>query len=222
MKDARQSCKRWHYSRSVPVSRSSAIGVWESGVFIGAIVFSQGANRSMLSPYGLSQWEGCELARVALNHHRAPVSRIVSIAVRLIRKRSPGLRLICSYADPFHDHHGGIYQAMNWIYTGTTPASYLFKTPDGEVVHKRSVSRNGKVQNFSHVDNGYRFDQCQRIATPGKHRYVLPLDKEIRQLVESMKKPYPKQCAGSIDSDATGDQPVEGGADPTPALQPKT
>lgn len=40
----------------------------------------------------------------------------------------------------------------------------------------------------------------------------------MRKQIDLLRKPYPKR-AGSIDSDATGIQPEEGGAVPTPALQ---
>ena len=39
----------------------------------------------------------------------------MAIAVRLLRRQSPGLRLIVSYADPEHAHVGVLYQSMNWL-----------------------------------------------------------------------------------------------------------
>ncbi len=93
------ACTHWHYSRSVPVSTSVKIGAWEDDRFIGIVLFSRGANRHIGNPYGLTQTECCELSRVALRDHRTPVSRIVMLAVKFLRKASPGLRLIVSYAD---------------------------------------------------------------------------------------------------------------------------
>jgi hypothetical protein len=101
----------------VPSGKLVRLGVWENKKFIGVIIFGIGANRNMLKPYGLNQDEGCELVRIALKKHKAPVSKIVSLALKML-KSSQNLKLVVSYADPEQGHHGGIYQAGNWIYAG--------------------------------------------------------------------------------------------------------
>lgn len=111
---ARYAVEHWHYSRSLPTPPLVKIGVWESGRFIGCVLFGRGANNNMYKPYGLTVTEACELVRVALHRHVAPVSKIVGIALRFLRKSNPGLRLVVSYADPNEGHTGAIYQAMNW------------------------------------------------------------------------------------------------------------
>src|SRR4051794_28210828 len=92
--------KAWHYSRSMPAGRLVTIGAWEGGTFVGAVVFGRGASSEINTPLGIGQDEVCELCRVALGPHAAPTSRVVTIAVRLLRRFCPGLRLIVSYADP--------------------------------------------------------------------------------------------------------------------------
>ena len=136
------ACKNWHYSKSVPVPPLVKIGVWEESQFVGVVVFSRGASPSLLNSYGLNANEGCELTRVALNKHVAPVSRIIKIAISFLKKKAPSLQLIVSFADPQHGHHGGIYQAGNWTYTGDTAAGkeYYFK---GRRFHSRQVSEKG-------------------------------------------------------------------------------
>ena len=57
-----------------------------------------------------------------------------------------------------------------------------------------------------------------KIPTPGKFKYLYPLDAEMRARIAPLAKPYPKR-ARSIDSDAPGFQPGEGGVTPTRALQ---
>src|SRR5262245_34582180 len=84
--------KCWHYSRSMPSSRLVCVGAWEAGAFVGAVIFGRGASSEIHSPFGLRPFEVCELCRVALGPHQAPTSQIVSIAVRLLRRQSPGLR----------------------------------------------------------------------------------------------------------------------------------
>jgi hypothetical protein len=60
------------------------------------------------------------LTRIALTNHKAPVSRIMAITLRKLKKHAKGLKLVVSYADFNQGHHGGIYQATNWIYVGGT------------------------------------------------------------------------------------------------------
>jgi hypothetical protein len=56
------------------------------------------------------------------------------------------------------------------------------------------------------------------VPLDGKHRYLMPLDDEMRVRILPLAKPYPKR-ATSIGSDAAGDQLAEGGACPTVALE---
>ena len=105
----------WHYSRSLPPPPRVNFGVWEDGEFKGAVIFARGASSNLLKPYGLKITEKAELVRIALKSHDAQVRRILAIAIRLLRKQCPGLRLLVSFADPAEGHVGGIYQASNWV-----------------------------------------------------------------------------------------------------------
>jgi len=181
-------------------------------VYIGAVVYGSGANRHSHRPYELHPYEVCELVRVALTKHKAPVSQVVSIATKMVRKLNPRLRLIISYADGAQQHHGGIYQAMNWIYTGPTEQSNTqgIRTAGGKVVHKKTWF--GKHRSYDLA----RFNATWTAPRP-KHKYLLPLDDAMRKQLQPLSKPYPKR-AQSIDSDATATHAVEGGATPTCAL----
>ncbi|MGF6877378.1 hypothetical protein [Paraburkholderia sp. MM5477-R1] len=185
------ACAHWHYSRSVPFGTNVKIGAWENDRFIGAVLFSRGACRYIGSPWGLTQTGVCELTRVALRDHTTPVSRIVSLAIRFLRKASPGLRLVISYADAAQGHHGGIYQAMNWIYTGASKTRRV--VVNGEVLHGKSAeNRWGKNGNSipwlrAHID-----PKAERIDGGDKHRYLLPLDDAMREQILPFAQPYPK------------------------------
>lgn len=207
---ALHACRAWHYSRAVPSGKVVRFGVWENGVFIGVVLFSRGATKQIGLPYGLLQTEVCELTRIALSEHTAPVSRIVSIAIRLLRQKSPGLRLIVSYAAEEEGHLGGIYQAGNWLYEGCVE-SYTFLIK-GVKTHARTVSSryHGKasldwiranVDPYAQVCRGLR-----------RHKYLMPLDDEMRRQVDRMSKPYPKRAKQAM----AGDHPEQrqGSTDP--------
>jgi hypothetical protein len=217
---AKYAVEHWHYSRTMQKTKTAAIGAWEDGRFIGAVCFTAGSG-NFWRGYGLTPFEVCELARVALTTHRTPVSRILRIAIGMIRRQYPKLRLIISYADPREGHVGGIYQATNWIYTGRSNNNAVYEDRTGKLWHSRTISKRGYVSHFGKVHPCPDITRMTRVIVPGKYRYLMPLDEAMRAQIEPLRKPYPKKekSAASIDSDAPGLQPGEGGANPTAALQ---
>lgn len=188
---AKYACLNWHYSKSVPVPPLVKIGVWENEAFIGVVIFSRGASSNLLKPYGLSQTDGCELTRVALDNHTTPVTKIIKIAISFLKSKTPSLRLIVSFADPQYGHHGGIYQGGNWIYTGQTASSkeYWHK---GKRLHSRQVSEKGWNIQQGKMRKTVKPSECTIIETEGKHRYLMPLDKRMRAEIMHMAQQYPK------------------------------
>lgn len=195
---AKYAVEHWHYSRRMPMPPIVRVGAWEGGVFIGCVLFARGANMNIGAPYKLATTEVAELVRVALTKHVAPVSRVLSIAVRFLVAHSPGLRLLVSYADPAEGHHGGIYQACGWTYEGPCGESTLF-LHEGKWKHQREVTGvsfastgqpgSGKVANISSLP---------RRKTPGKHKYLLPLDPAMRAQIAPLAKPYPKRVDSKV------------------------
>lgn len=201
---AKYACEHWHYSRCLPVGNVVKVGAWEDGKFIGVVLFSHGANHHIASPYGLTQYEVCELTRVALCSHKAPVSRVLSIAIRFLKQCSPGLRLIVSYADKDQGHHGGIYQATNWVYTGLQNAdsrgAFIVK---GKKIHPRSICG---VASLDWIRKNLD-PHARQYITQGKHKYVMPLDDEMRAKIAPLAQPYPtrpKQATAGSTSTAAG------------------
>jgi hypothetical protein len=208
---AKYAVEHWHYSQTMIVGKAVYVGVWEEGHFIGCVIFSRGANNHIGRPYHLTQTAVCELTRIALTTHRTPVSRIGTIAIKLVHALCPGLRLLVSYADPDHGHLGGIYQAMGWIYTGQTvgsDAKYL-RMPNGQRLHARTAA--SRYGTNSAVALGMRWQWTN------KHKYLYPLDGAMRAQIQPLARPYPKR-ATSILADASPVQGEESGAAPTVAL----
>ena len=214
---AMYAVEHWHYSKSMPTPPLVKIGVWEDRQFIGSVLFSRGANKNLASPYKLTTIQACELTRVALTIHVTTVSRILRIAVSLLRTVAPGLRLLISFADPNEGHHGGIYQAAGWIYTGQCSPSYKYQDRRGHVWHPRQVSATGVKPQYRTLRRVPRIMDCTRLVQLGKHRYLYPLDAAMRAQILPLAQPYPKR-ATSILADAPAVQAGESGAAPTVAL----
>jgi len=188
---AKYACTHWHYSKCVPAGKLVKIGVWERDVFKGVILFSRGANSDLGSPYGLSQYECCELSRIALDSHISNVSRMMSVSLSYLKKQSPSMRLVISFADTEQKHHGGIYQAANWTYSG------MSKSADEYVVFgKRMHGRSMRAKFGSHLGKGF----IKQINGSRKHRYLMPLDKETAEQIKPLAQQYPKREKQAMDS----------------------
>jgi hypothetical protein len=184
--------QRWHYSRTLPPGRLIKLGVWENERFIGAVVYGRGASPKLGKSMGVELTEVCELVRVALDKHETPVSQIVALSLRELQKASPGTRLVVSFADTTQGHHGGIYQAGNWIYAGTSSPNKFFRDRSGKLWHPRLVSRTGgQVRQFGRLTDTIPIAECVAVTMPGKHRYLYPLDRATRRRVQKLAQPYP-------------------------------
>lgn len=215
---AKYAVLNWHYSRTMPKGALVKYGVWEDSKYVGAVVFGRGA-RDYGGTYGIDLTECAELVRIALRSHRSAVTEIVAKAMRLLKASNPELRLLISFADPEQGHVGGIYQAGNWIYAGTSLESdeWLIngrRTHGRQVSHimKRLPSSDGsRLERLrAHVD-----PNAQRIKGSAKYRYLYPLDRAMRRQVQALSLPYPSADEGStVSRDASR---VEGQVRPLPS-----
>ena len=206
---AKFAVEKWHYSRCIPKSKLAKFGVWEDGKYIGAVIYGVGATADLVKRYGLEPIQGCELVRVALTSHKTEVSRIVAITLKLLKAKFSGLRLVVSFADPAQGHHGGVYQAGGWLFTGGSAISdeyiYLGKQWQGRAFRHK----------FKGMEN---HPSVQKVKGTSKHRYLMPLDSAMREQIAPLAKPYPKRTMRTKEQDA-GHPPALGGASPTRALQ---
>lgn len=193
--DAEKACKRWHYSKRISRAKNACFGVWENKEFKGAIVFGCGSGNSTNGKqYGLATaFQMAELTRVALRQHIAPVSQMLAICIRLIKKRYPALQLLVSFADCAQNHYGGIYQASGWIYVGTIESNNSNYMVKGKKIPARTLyERYGPGGQSipwlrTNVD-----PNAQRLKEPPKHKYIYPLNEKIKDVILKLSKPYPK------------------------------
>jgi hypothetical protein len=131
--------------------------------------------------------------RVALNGKQSSTSKVVSIALRLIKKDVPLCKLVVSYADCDQDHIGTIYQASNWYFTGkvnvNTVSGFIV---NGVKKHNKSIHSMGIKQSLEDIRK-YLDPNAQKFVTKGKLKYLYPLCDDMIELCENLKKPYPKK-----------------------------
>lgn len=147
------------------------------------VVFSIPANKN-LGPYLFGpDVQVRELARLWApdNHEPNALSRAVSAAIKRLKTDSPEVCALVSFADPNVGHHGGVYQAMSWIYTGQSSESRGYLAEDGRIVARRAFHSN-KVS---------RVPDLPVVRRVGKHRYAKPLNKYAARRLRLPALPYP-------------------------------
>lgn len=215
---AKYAVEHWHYSKRMPDPKSVKVGVWEAGRFVGVVIFSRGVASTNLSKgLGVKSTEVAELSRVALTTHQTPITRVVGIAIRMLRRQSPLLRVLVSYADQNQAHLGIIYQAGNWVYTGESARVPLFRDKSGRYIHDRACSATGFKRQYGRLTRVPNRSGLERVEQLPKYRYMMPLDAEIRARILPLAMPYPKRQKDSSEPSAIHAE--EGGAAPTLALQ---
>ena len=188
---AKHAVMNWHYSQSMPAGKLAKLGVWENDRFIGAIIFGRGGIFKIGLPFKMTQREVVELVRVALRDHRTPVTRIIKIALKMLKAQSPGLRIVVSFADGDQGHIGGIYQGGNWRYLGKVDCPSGM-TINGENMHPRSVVSKFGTRSVKWLRDNID-PSAELVYGKGKYKYAMPLDEGARKILESMAKPYPKR-----------------------------
>lgn len=175
-------------------------------------MFGGGAGAYMGKPFGLNFGQYLELNRMALNGKQESTSKVMSIAIKLIKKQNPTVKLLISYADKGQEHYGTIYQATNWYFVEENESSGEEVFYKGKWSHNRTPSEKLSKENYN---------KLPKRKKPGKYKYIYPLDKSIISLCKSLSKPYPKkQLAVEVHKlNSSQSSEKEGGANPTQSLK---
>lgn len=184
-KAIKYACLHFHYAKIMPVT-SIAFSVFnDKNEWCGVITFGGGASAHMGTPYKLKFGQYLELTRMALNGKQESTSKAMSIAIRLIKKLCPSVKLLISYADKGQNHFGTIYQATNWSFVGESESSGIDYFFDGKWRHDRTLN-----------DYGREFlSKLPKRKRSGKYKYIFPLDKSLLSMCKELSKPYPKKQA---------------------------
>lgn len=199
-KAVKYACMNFHYAKAVPVNTLGYNVYNDDNEWCGVVLFGTGANNNIGKEYHLSQGQVLELVRVALNGKQSCTSQVLAMALKKLRKDCPLCKLVVSYADVDQSHLGTIYQATNWLYVGTSmqnthDSSWIIK---GKRYHGRVISDwvrlMGGLKGLSREQflKKYYDRNATPFTTKGKHKYLMPMYKKIRKLIEPLRKPYPK------------------------------
>jgi len=136
--EANDFVRRVHYSGKVDTRSQLHIGVFYHGKLEGALQFGPSmAKWNSINLFNEIGWnEFIELHRLAFTDvlPRNSESRAISVAMKLIKKHAPHVKVVISYADGTQCGDGTIYRASGFILTGINENNSMWKMPDGEIV----------------------------------------------------------------------------------------
>ena len=173
-----------HYSGRKPVV-SKAFGLIEDGVLQAVITYGKPASPSVCVGICGKEYSGnvYELNRMCRSdEYRKPLSHFVSATLRMLK---PLDWIVVSYSDTAMNHHGYVYQACNFLYTGTSAPHADKYIPDGSGHNRHAESFDVRKDEFS-------------VERSIKHRYIYFCTKSKRLKKEWMNTlrypvlPYPK------------------------------
>lgn len=180
-----------HYAHRLPCI-SYAFGLYGENGLCGVCSFGMPPNYVEMEAW--KPWELLELNRLCVEDGlpKNTLSFFVSQCFKLL----PQPRVLISYADLGKGHHGYIYQATNWLYTGVGGEGckvYIMK--DGSEKHQRHGEDLNK-DNIDHIE-----------LTVGKARYYMFIGNKTdrKKMLTKLRftvLPYPKGDNIRYDSSA--------------------
>ena len=187
--------RRNHYSGTVVNKSTHHVGVWVEGLgFVGALQWGNALNPwsgpSLVPDLDVSEW--LELNRMWMDD-RAPrntESTAIGLAVRLLQRNVPRLRMLQSFADERCGGLGVVYQACSFGFYGEHEAT--FYELDGEWYHniqatsQRHMAQPKGQRLAAGMDRAIKHELRQ-------FRYLRFLDKRAEATCLLKRQPYPKR-----------------------------
>tara|TARA_Y100000589_G_C27185531_1_gene642512 strand:+ start:1170 stop:1868 length:699 start_codon:yes stop_codon:yes gene_type:complete len=175
-----KECKDWflnkHYAKRLP-SISFAYGLYIDSCLEGVCSFGRPMSFTLIKGAlnGLYRNSFLELNRLVVNEGLK--KNTLSFFISQCFKQLPKPLVIVSYADTSQNHHGYIYQATNWIYTGLSNKFTDYAVRGLEHMHHSSIEdsvgrydKNKNIDKHTLLKEKYG-DKLYLKERPRKHRY---------------------------------------------------
>jgi len=186
-------CEEWllkiHYAKRLPPITYS-FGLYDNDILEGIVTYGSPPSPSLCIGICGEDYRNSvlELNRLCLkNNKKNEASFLVGNSLKLLPKPS----IIVSYADTKMNHHGYIYQATNFIYTGLS-----IKQSDWVLINS---NKHGKTisEQYTLEERKNNPDIFHRLDRPQKHRYIYFLGdkKQKKEMLGKLNyniEPYPK------------------------------
>lgn len=171
-KEAKPFILEIHYARRMPPI-SYAYGLIKGSDLLGIVTYGKPASHSLCVGICGHEWSDkvIELNRLCLlNNQQNEASRLVGGSLKLLPRPS----IVVSYADTDQDHTGIIYQATNFLYTGTTIPRNEWYIEGLQSTHSRAlghIQTEGEMTGLAALKEMYG-DRLKERPRSVKHRYI--------------------------------------------------
>lgn len=203
------SCKEWllykHYAHRIPPIMY-AFGLYNDyNELLGVCTYGRPVAHFLIKNAfgGKYQDSFLELNRLCVNDGLP--RNVLSFFVSQTFKMLPKPLALVSYADTSHNHHGYIYQATNWLYTGLSAPFKDYMVKGYESMHGSSVmdmvgrsdGKDGHLDKVRLLKERFGEENVYLIDRPRKHRYFMFLGsksdkKAMKRALIYKEEPYPK------------------------------
>lgn len=191
-------CKDWllhkHYAKRLPCIEYS-FGLFDNKVLCGVITYGMPPTNPLIKIF-TKEFKYIELNRLCVND--GLLENALSFFVSQSIKSLPKPLVIVSYADTSFNHHGYIYQATNFIYTGLSAKRTDWKIKGMERLHGTTIAdlSMGKENRAAWMRGKYGEDfSLEDRARKHRYFYFLGSKKQVKRMKEILPykiQPYPK------------------------------
>lgn len=192
-------CKEWclkkHYAKRLPPIQH-AFGLFDSdNILQGICTYGTPVSSTLRELWG-NKYKLMELNRLVINEGLD--KNVLSFFVSNTLKLMPKPMVLVSYADTSKTHHGYIYQATNWVYTGLSAIFKDYYVKGMEHLHNGTIMdmSRGQENRVDWLRNKFG-ENLIMIDRPRKHRYFYFIGnkkqcKEMKKMLPYKLEPYPK------------------------------
>jgi len=180
-----------HYSRRASIFWAG-FGLEEHGQITGVAVYGQPSPPIQKHAFKDRDFRLYELARVVVQSKTKNASSfLVANSLKLLE---PKPCAVISYADMEQNHCGIIYQATNWLYTGSTKSHDKAYIVDGKRTHPMTL----RDQGITDPTRWAKENNIEMVKPMEKHRYFFFVGNKKerhnmkKRLVYPIMETYPK------------------------------
>ena len=186
-----------HYAHRLPMVMEFTYGLFniKEKILKGVCVFGPTAPTVPLTIFGNYNYKVRELTRLIIddNCEKNTGSFFISNCFKLL----PTPMCLVSFADANMNHHGYIYQATNWIYTGEGGHLFFYIDENKNEIHNLTIGDRMKKENINSKQEYIEKHNIKKEKSKPKYRYIYFLGdkREKKQMLKDFKLqqlPYPK------------------------------
>ena len=193
------SCRDWimnkHYAKRLPPIEY-AFGLFNlENTLVGIVTYATPVSSTLRELWN-NEFKLMELNRLVVNEglEKNTLSYFVSQSLKML----PAPKVIVSYADTSQNHHGYIYQATNFYYTGLSAKFSDYYVKGMEHLHNGTIMdmSRGQPNRVEWLRQKFGDDLYMK-ERPQKHRYFYFLGtksecNKMKQMLPYEIVPYPK------------------------------